>query len=677
MGDLQERMGQLDAAAETYFRAGNISASNNNLDSAIDFWLRATKLVSGHVEAHRNLADGLTQQGKTMRAARQWLTLAAIYQRRNDRDMAMQQIQKAGELVPDDPGIAGAIESLQNDTPIQPDKLGEAPHPPPTPEFDFLEEVSFEDEQFGEDPFAMDEPELARAPTGGLVEAAQKNALAELANLIFEDEGNPNTLLIMQAIDLQSRQDLAQAADNCRQALDAGINRPALFFNLGLLYKELGRFDEAVKMLGQSMQDNQYNISSQFALAETYQAANDLNQALKYFVEVVKSLDLQTVSGDKTHILQQQYEGLADSYIAQGDVKKINDFIAALKGFFAHPEWEKNIYLARRRMENVSENGIMSLAEYLETPETEVIITAMALTSDYIKRNMIMTASEECLWAIQKAPFYLPLHVRLADILLKQERTDQAISKYLYVAKVFEMRGQSDQVINVYQKILRLAPMDVTVRSKLIDLYISLNNSGQALDQYLVLADSYYQLAQVDRALEKYNEASRLAASVENTDTWRLEILKRMGEIYNQRFDWPRATAAYEELVEINPNDERVQRELVDLYYKQHKTDQAIAKLDSLLAIYQRQDPLKALDLLKELTPIHPDDMSLRQRLAITYAQNDMNQEAIAEYDALGEMQLEHGLRDQAIHTIQAILNLGPDDPEGYQRLLSKISGGR
>ena len=49
--------------------------------------------------------------------------------------------------------------------------------------------------------------------------------------------------------------------------------------------------------------------------------------------------------------------------------------------------------------------------------------------------------------------------------------------------------------------------MDVTVRSKLIDLYTTLNKAQQALEQYLTLADSYFQLAQVDRALEKYNEA--------------------------------------------------------------------------------------------------------------------------------------------------------------------------
>jgi tetratricopeptide (TPR) repeat protein len=218
--------------------------------------------------------------------------------------------------------------------------------------------------------------------------------------------------------------------------------------------------------------------------------------------------------------------------------------------------------------------------------------------------------------------------------------------------------------------------MDVTVRSKLIELYISYHDTEQALEQYLILADSYYQLAQVDRALEKYNEALRLAATSPNANTWKADILSRMGDIYNQRFDWARAATAFEDLLKINPNDERTQRQLIDLYYKQNKVNQATKTLDGLLAIYQKYNPLKALELLKELTSIYHEDMSLRQRLAIAYAQNGMNREAIKEYDVLGEMQLENGLRSQAMQTIQAIINLGPDDMEGYRRLLSQISGG-
>jgi tetratricopeptide (TPR) repeat protein len=109
---------------------------------------------------------------------------------------------------------------------------------------------------------------------------------------------------------------------------------------------------------------------------------------------------------------------------------------------------------------------------------------------------------------------------------------------------------------------------------------------------------------------------------------------------------------------------------------KQGQTKNAMGKLDRLLEIYQRQSPVTALEFLKELTERYSDDLMLRQRLAVAYVQNNMPRQAIAEYDALGEMHLERGQREQAVQTIQAIINLGPDDVEGYRRLLAQISGG-
>ena len=685
--DIQERMRQYEAAAETYLRMGNIFASQNNLEAAVESWQRAVELVPDKIDAHQKLAQGLAQQGQTRPAARAFLRLAAIYQNRDDQENVISYIERAEDLIPNDPGVAAAREALGRGTLIQPDQISDTPPPEVTDSLEFTED--FGEDPFGDvDIFATDNFEAAGVPTKGLVEATQQKALEELANVIFEDESDFNApqatisqdqinMLIIQAIDLQSRENIAEAAHNYRQVIQAGAGRVALYFNLGLLYKTQRHFDEAAKMLKMSAQDKQYSASSQFALGETYYAAGKLELAARHFIEALRIIDFQTVSGQKAYDLAQVYESLADDFIRPDEPQKMKGFISAAQTFFANPMWEKRVFEARQRMNSIADDRkIMSLVEFLETPETEIIVTTMAMTSEYIKRNLLMTASEECLRAIQKAPSYLMLHVRLADILLKQEHTDEAITKYLYIARVYQMRKQPDQAVNIYQKILRLAPMDVTVRSKLIDLYISENNVEQALEQYLTLADSYYQLAQVDRSLEKYQEALRLAANTPNASiNWRANILNRMGDIYGQRFDWVRATTSFEELLTINNEDERTQRQLIDLYYKQNKTSKAVSMLNNLLARYQKQDPLEALNLLRDLASIYSEDMYLRQQLAAAYAQNGMNREAIIEYDALGEMQLENGLRDQARQTVQAIINLGPDDVEGYRRLLAQISG--
>ena len=694
LGEVQEQLGQLEVAAETYFRIGNIFSAQDNLDSAIDAWVRATQLAPGHVDAYYKLAQGLARQDKPREAARQFLTLAATYQSQKNHKQALEQIQQAKDLIGDDPGIMAALKALDQGLPIEPEKISDTP-PEDTAEVDqmldlvdFSDTYTADDQFFDEDPFAFGELEAKETPKGGLLEMAQQNALAELANVIFEEGGSePYTgtipkdelnMLIIQAIDLQSRDKIVAAVENYRQVIRAGVGSPALYFNLGLLNKQTGQYDEAAKMLRAAAQADKYNLPSHFALGATYYAANDFESAIRYYVEAVKLVDLETVDQYKASGLMQYYETLADTYINAGDGQKISDFITALESFFSKPDWEKKIFQARQRMNSVAEDGnIMSLAEFLETPETEIVITALAVTGEYMRRNLLMTASEECLRAIQRAPSYLPLHVRLGDVLLKQNQTDAAINKYLSVARVYQIRNQLDRAIEIYQKILRLAPMDVTVRSKLIDLYISNQKIEQALEQYLTLANSYYQLAQVDRALEKYNEALRLAADVANTNTWKVDILSSMGDIYNQRFDWARAAAAYEELRKIKPNDERTLRQLIDLYFKQRKSDEGISALDGMLGIYQQQkQPAKSLELLKELAVNYPENIPLRRRLALTYSQNDMKQQAIAEYDAIGEMEMENGRWDEAAETIQAILKLGPADAEGYRLLLSKIRGG-
>jgi Flp pilus assembly protein TadD len=67
--------------------------------------------------------------------------------------------------------------------------------------------------------------------------------------------------------------------------------------------------------------------------------------------------------------------------------------------------------------------------------------------------------------------------------------------------------------------------------------------------------------------------------------------------------------------------------------------------------------------------------MGLRQRLGEAYLSVGMKEEAIAELDALGELQLEAGLVKEARETIQRIISLGPEDIEAYRQLLERLGG--
>jgi hypothetical protein len=50
-----------------------------------------------------------------------------------------------------------------------------------------------------------------------------------------------------------------------------------------------------------------------------------------------------------------------------------------------------------------------------------------------------------------------------------------------------------------------------------------------------------------------------------------------------------------------------------------------------------------------------------------------MKRKAVAELDALGEMQLEAGLRNEAVQTVKQIIALEPANVKAYRRLLDHI----
>lgn len=79
--------------------------------------------------------------------------------------------------------------------------------------------------------------------------------------------------------------------------------------------------------------------------------------------------------------------------------------------------------------------------------------------------------------------------------------------------------------------------------------------------------------------------------------------------------------------------------------------------------------------MLEEMAREHPGKRTLHARLAEAYRAAGRKADAIAQYDALGEIQLDAGQIQDAIRTIQTIIDLKPPDIEGYHELLKNLKG--
>lgn len=679
LGQALEALERPEEAIKTYLYAGNVCAKAGKLNQAVENWERVIQLDERNIQARNNVVQAYVRQDKKYEAMLELFEIAALYQEANNEEKAIQSLRGAVQLRPDNRQLKAAMRALENGMSIRSlqaqitelttieEKEGLRA---PNEEEDFLE-------LFGDFTDEDDEDE-----SGNLREQGRQQAMEDLANIIFEGGEHYQGLalsksqidaLVGQALEQQTRSRIEEAINTYQQLLEGGLKRASIHFALATLYMRANQFREAAQHFSQASQDANYKLSATFALGECFQRGSNLDQALKYFVETLKQFDLRNVVETDYASLNQLYDDMYHYLTQQADSHK-KTLAASLAHFLAAAEPQKNIKAARNFLSNGDLPSVPAMVEFLEAPNQKEILVAMNKTSDYIKKQWYMTAGEECYLAIQQSPGYLPLHLRLAEIYMHQDYLESAINKYLKVAEVYQVRHQPERVSDIYQRVLRVAPMDVTVRQNLIKLRLSQQDIDGALQEYHTLADTYYQLAQIESALEKYKEALRYTSKASDPRKWQVDILHRIADIYDQRVDWKNASAAFEQILKLSPNDAAAALSLSDLYFKLGRTQHAGGLLDRAIALHLKQNKAKkVLEYLQDQIQLRPNQLILRERLATLYAHLQMNTEAINQYDQLAELQLESGLRDDAVHSIEKLLSLGPDNPQAYHQLLEKI----
>ena len=359
--------------------------------------------------------------------------------------------------------------------------------------------------------------------------------------------------------------------------------------------------------------------------------------------------------------------------MAQGERDQASAFANALVEFLSHKGWEDKAKEARGRLDAISDSGMMILGDML-TAGSEQVLESLYLSQEYARRGMYDTAVEETYRAIQLSNDYLPAHMQLGELLGKQGRRETAAQKFMTIADTYRNRGDVNGSIVSYEKAVEMTPLDLSSRGRLIDMLKQHGQIDRALDHYLAVGDAYYQLAQVDKARDTYQEALKLAPRGSAEHNWKSRFLRLAAEIDIQRFDWRRALTAYKELRQLDPNDERTAITLVDLYYKVGQPVNAVGELDNYLKQLVRGGRgAKVVGILEDMVRQRPSDKNLVDRLSRLYLQQKRQANAIEILDKLGEAQLEANETQAAYATIEKILALNPPNAASYRQLLAQL----
>lgn len=688
VAQLSERLGDLKTAIEAAMRAADLYLNQHEVDKALENWVRVTTLNAEHAPAHSRLALVHEKLGHTQQAVTEYLAVASLLQRGGEAEKAGQVVGRALQLMPSSPEARQAQSLLRTGQLLpKPMRL-----------------------RGGTGPIRMMQVKQLEAPqesTPGLdpIAEARQKALTELAEILFDysDESPASqqrrgmaaivrgtgqlslqqaeqtkvVLHLGQAIDALTRSNDSQAAEELERALEAGFSHPALYFLLGWLRSRLERVESAQRHLQHAVKHPDFSLASRLLQGQILSKKGQPIEASLEYLEALRLADSMAAPEGQADEIRQMYEPIIEAHQAQADEESSRRVCDNVSGFLLRPDWREQLGKVRQEMPKQEGGSILPLADVLLQAQSSEVLDSINRIHQYAREGHLRTAMAEAFDALHHAPTYLPLHILIGDLLIQEEHTEEAITKLEVVAEAYSVRGEAAQATKLLRRVIRLAPMDLSARSQMIDHLIAAGQMDEAMKEYLELAGIYSRLAELDMARKTYTTALRVGQQYGADRGWNVQILQRMADIDMQRLDWKQALRVFEQIRTLRPDDESVRRSLIDLNLRMGQTDQAIAEMEAFTGYLQSNGQGgKVTGFLSDLVQDHADHPILQRTLAEEMHRQGRTADAVTLLDGLGESLLTAGKRGEAAEVVQQIIRMNPSNVADYRQLLAQLKPG-
>jgi len=685
LGDKKEAIRYSMQAADLYLKVRDV-------DKALENWTRVVQISPADLAARTRLAMVHERLKHTSQAINEYLAIASLLQHEGRLQDANKTVNHAIGLDPRNEKARQALELIQAHKSL----------PRPRAEGLVTEQLLPLQEgaalvDGGQAPDA--EPKTSPAP---LTEAREK-ALSKLASLLFgpsdepsgegKQEAAPQTLTGMLsleiansekiihslsgAIELQTKGEIDEAADKLKQAIEAGLEHPAAFFNYGCLLMEAGRVESGQRNLTRALGHRDYALAARLLMADHLYQSGQIVEAAEQYMEALRVADTSLAPSDGADALDERYEQLIKAHLDAGDEEQLANICKIISDLLKRPNWRVHLEKARGQLpERIEGEAPLSLLELLSEAQSSEVVDALNEINQLARDGYFRSAMERAYYVLPKAPTYLPLHRKMGELLHHQNQDQKAIAKFTAVAQAYGARSQPERAVKMMRRVVELSPLDVAARDRLVAQLIERGEIQQALTELRALAEVQYRLAELGAARQTYERALRLAQEADAGQAWIVGILSGMADIDMQRLDWRQAVRVYEQLRTLQPDDERVRALLIDLNLRLGQEGQAQVELDNYLSyLVGVARDTQAIEFLEKTVAEYPKLAFARRRLAAAYQQATRVDEAIKQWDKVGEMLLEGGDREGAKEALRAIIALNPPNAPRYRALLKKLEG--
>lgn len=691
VAQLYEMQGQYHDVAAPGLLASELYLKQGNVSKSVECLARVIRVDPENLRAHSRLALIYERTGRKHQSVTEYLNVASLFQHQNENESARRAVEHALEILPNSKEALDSLSLIDSGKslpkPVSVD-LG-IPELKPSSRVDALEET-FKPEPSKLDPIAE----------------TKESAISALANLIFEQNSNGSDAHhrsldinsipsfdpgvddqsamqaeqgifnhLRMAMNYWSQGSSGPAADEIERAVGLGLDHPSAFYILGIVRSGEDRLESTLRYLERSLADRDYALASRLLIARTQRYMDRLSEAATSYLEALRLADSQLVPEDQTADMLHMYNPIIEAESKLSDPAAKNQLCDVIEDLLVRPGWQTYLLQARGDFQ-IDVEGVpaIPIGELISNPQGDKIVESVRQINQYARVNHWRSAMEEAFFAIQFAPNYLPLHTYMGELLLKQDNLPEAVNKFEMIAKTYQARGEKQHAVNILQRLIKAAPMDLSARIQLISLLEEIGNPVQAVEEKINLAGVYYNLADLNRAREVYLDAYRSAQNIGASSDLKIKILYHLADVEMQSLEWKHAEEIYQQIQTLKPDENHAKEKLIDIMLRSGQEQEAVKEIDEYLAfmaVVGNKGKIEAF--VDHLVIEYPDKVYLRQIKARLYLDSGRKEEAIREYDAVGEMLLDAGENQAAIDAIEMILTLDPPNKNEYLDLIEKL----
>ncbi|MEM9177804.1 MAG: tetratricopeptide repeat protein, partial [Myxococcota bacterium] len=205
--------------------------------------------------------------------------------------------------------------------------------------------------------------------------------------------------------------------------------------------------------------------------------------------------------------------------------------------------------------------------------------------------------------------------------------------KVLEAARKHAQKGAKAKALKEYNKLLKEDPRDAKLLLEVGDAYRRWGQNEEAIAQYGKVAQQYRQ----------------------------------------DGFD-ARAVAVFKQILNLDPKNYGAYVSLSELYQRMGLDSEAVAALQTAADGYHKEGrKTEALDLLRQMAALDPTNTTSRLKVAELLRQEGMENEAVAEYEAVVAELESQDDREQLVTVLERLLEVKPDKIEALSALVRQL----